>query len=211
VSEHEVDALAGFPARAWAEPALVGSRARLAVPRGLSPGRYAVAVAGPAGSSAESDFAAIGHVSVEAWPLLEGVPEDAARSSHRFDDGAIGLAGFRTATAADAVTVTLFWQPDRAVHRDWKVFVHLVDAGGATVAQHDGVPGDGLRWTDGWRAGEVVEDAHRIALPESLPPGRYAVRVGLYDERTGERSPVTDPAAPGATVDAVTLGEVERR
>ncbi|HRA19762.1 MAG TPA: hypothetical protein PLZ56_04920, partial [Anaerolineae bacterium] len=39
----------------------------------------------------------------------------------------------------------------------------------------------------GWRADEVVADAHRLSLPPDLPPGRYLLIAAVYD-----------PAAPGA-------------
>jgi 4-amino-4-deoxy-L-arabinose transferase-like glycosyltransferase len=88
----------------------------------------------------------------------------------------------------------LYWQALQAPVADAKVFVHLVDAEGRIVAQEDSVPAGWERPTSGWSAGEVVVDAHILALPDDLASGPYTVFVGMYDEATWERWPVVDSA-----------------
>lgn len=49
------------------------------------------------------------------------------------------------------------------------------------------MPRGGAYPTSRWRPGEVVVDTFDIALPPDLPPGEYAIEVGLYIPETGQR------------------------
>ncbi|PWH16099.1 MAG: hypothetical protein DDG58_10160 [Ardenticatenia bacterium] len=93
-------------------------------------------------------------------------------------------------TPGDQYMVTLFWRADTRQAMDYTVFVHLRDATGTTVAQHDGQPLDGDYPTSRWRPGEVVIDPHLVVLPSSLPLGEYTVWVGMYRLDTMERLPL---------------------
>jgi hypothetical protein len=58
--------------------------------------------------------------------------------------------------------------------------------------------------TTRWRPGEVVIDPYAIVLPADLPPGEYAIEVGLYLRETGQRLGVmVDGEVAG---DAIRLG-----
>jgi hypothetical protein len=74
----------------------------------------------------------------------------------------------------------------------YTVFVHVIDDAGRIWAQHDGVPGEGGAATIGWVSGEVVEDRHLIRVGQDVPPGEYAVEIGMYDAGTGHRLSVED-------------------
>jgi hypothetical protein len=100
--------------------------------------------------------------------------------------------------AASPLRLTLHWAAEREIDRGYSVFVHLLDAGGAILAQSDGPPADGAAPTDGWGVGEQVDDPRAIAAP----PGRYRLRVGLYEPASGQRLPLEDGA------DHLDLGEV---
>jgi 4-amino-4-deoxy-L-arabinose transferase-like glycosyltransferase len=87
----------------------------------------------------------------------------------------------------DILQLTLFWRTESPVSSRYKVFVHLAgDPASPPVAQHDDEPGGGLSLTTTWSVGQTVADNHGVYLPLDLPPGQYALRVGLYgveDER----------------------------
>lgn len=93
------------------------------------------------------------------------------------------LAGYTltppTLSAETPCTLTLHWQLQQSLNETTHVFVHLLDASGALVAQHDGplVSLSGMTEHDQYRAGTSIRDVH--PLP-ALPPGAYSVRVGLY-------------------------------
>ncbi len=93
--------------------------------------------------------------------------------------------------AADGVTVDLKWQTGRELDHDYTVFVHLYDAAGRLVAQHDGPPRGGSRPTSRWTPGKAVTDYHGLLLPPALS-GVLSLRVGLYDPATGARLRLAD-------------------
>ncbi len=107
------------------------------------------------------------------------------------------------AAPGDVIQVRLIWSADATTARPYKVFLHLLDAAGNVVAQRDGEPAGGSRPTTSWAAGEQIADNHALLLPPGLPPGRYVLRLGLYD--------AFDPQARLKTggQDGLVLGEVE--
>lgn len=133
------------------------------------------------------------------WPYLEeATPQN--RVDATFGE-AIGLLGYDLAVD-ESLDLTLYWQSETAVDQSYDVFVHVVDAAGDIVAQADRPPVGGLAATDVWQPGDLVRDPLTIALPADLPPGRYEIRVGLYQRESGARLPVRGAAA---TADALPL------
>jgi len=84
--------------------------------------------------------------------------------------------------AGDVLPVRLDWQMHAETARDLTIFVHVLNTAGEIVAQNDRRPYDGRFPTTVWRADEALSDTVLVALPPDLPAGRYALRVGLYDE-----------------------------
>jgi len=109
--------------------------------------------------------------------------------------------------AGEALPLTLIWQATAPVARDYKVFVHLLDARGSIVAQADGQPRGGWRPTSTLQVGEPIPDAHAILTTASVIAGEYELVVGLYDS-AGDRLPVVDEAGRVAG-DSVSLGTVK--
>jgi len=71
--------------------------------------------------------------------------------------------------------------------------VHLLDANGHLVTQHDGIPASGTRPTDTWRSAEEIRDRHGLFLPpEAEAAAPLRLLVGLYDPDTGARLPLED-------------------
>jgi hypothetical protein len=102
---------------------------------------------------------------------------------------AIQLDGYRTEFDRDSVALSLRWFASAPLDVDYAVFVHLVEPGrpDRVLAQGDALPVGG-RWpTSLWLPGVAVDDAHTVPLPPDLPPGTYALLVGLYDPATGKR------------------------
>ncbi|MCA9970156.1 MAG: glycosyltransferase family 39 protein [Anaerolineales bacterium] len=108
----------------------------------------------------------------------------------RFGDH-ITLQGYTLRAAslrpADIIQLTLFWETAVALDQRYKVFLHLVDADGALVAQRDAEPGGGLNLTTIWEPNATIVDNHGILIPPGTPPGAYTLYLGLYD--------LADPAA----------------
>jgi mannosyltransferase len=98
------------------------------------------------------------------------------------------------AQPGDAFALTLDWSapPGHAPERRVTVFLHGLAADGSLAFGRDSEPGNGLRPTDGWGAGERVREWRGVLLPADLPPGEYALQAGLYDTLTGEPIPASD-------------------
>jgi mannosyltransferase len=103
---------------------------------------------------------------------------------------ALTEAAYTTETQpGGGVTIDLKWQARQPIERDYVVFVHLYDAAGRLVAQHDGRPAGGSRPTAEWTPGRGVPDPHGLMAPlDAL--GVMTLRVGLYDSQSGQRLPL---------------------
>ena len=104
-----------------------------------------------------------------------------------------------------AVDVRLFWEADGPLARDYALFVHVADpATGEPRAQADGYPVVGTRQWDG---GTRWQSEVRIALPDDLPGGTYAINVGWFLPETGRRLDVSGER-PWAAAGAIFLESV---
>jgi len=102
------------------------------------------------------------------------------------------LDGFTLLNAAGALSagelrLASAWEVESALPDDAALFVHLLDASGAIVAQHDGL--DAAATT--LRPGDHLLQRHVLALP-ALPPGEYRLVIGLYRRGDGGRLPSAD-------------------
>jgi hypothetical protein len=86
--------------------------------------------------------------------------------------------------------VTLFWRVQHTTQANLRVFVHLVDAQGAMLGQHDTISYPSQEW----RAGDRFITFHTIPLPAETLPEQAFLRIGLYDSETFARVPITQPA-----------------
>ena len=104
--------------------------------------------------------------------------------------------------------LTLYWQVEGDLNRDYTVFVHVLDETGTLLTQGDGPPLDGRYPTSDWMPGEILNDTHSLTIPAGAAPGRYQVFVGLYEPSTEQRLLVLDGT--GQAVDSrVLLTEFE--
>lgn len=87
-----------------------------------------------------------------------------------------------TLAPGDELWLELAWRQD-GPPTPLASFVHVVDSGGAIVAQWDGL---GAHWR-GWRPGDVLRQLVPLPLPTGLAGGSYTVWTGLYDPANGER------------------------
>jgi hypothetical protein len=117
-------------------------------------------------------------------------------------DAPIILSSWRASQAGPDLDLSFDWTADGAIDRNYTLFVHLLNASGAVVAQGDSPPEQGQFPTSLWSPGDRVPDLHKMAAP---PPGRYRLEIGWYRTGTGERLPLSSGD------DALDLGPVEVR
>ncbi len=92
--------------------------------------------------------------------------------------------------------IVLFWQSLARTADDLHVFVHLLDAGGRLVGQHDSVMAEGRLPARVVMPNQIVRDVH--PLP-ALPDGDYTLHAGLYEWATWQRLAAVSMAAPAPT------------
>lgn len=105
------------------------------------------------------------------------------------DYGDVQLTGLvvTPVRAGETATIRPFWFV-RDPAAEWVVFVHVIDASGAVVAQRDEPLGTAYTPSGRLVPGEVVDTPIFTALPNDLEPGEYALRIGVY--------PAGQPTAP---------------
>jgi hypothetical protein len=89
-----------------------------------------------------------------------------------------------------SLTLTLHWQALHPPQGDYTVFVHLLDADGDLVAQHDGLPMDGVYPTSEWIVGDTFTQQIKLTIPPDAPSGTYDLVVGMYTYPDIVRLPV---------------------
>jgi len=201
----EVDTVFGIPEADWRP----GDVLRMHYDLLLDP--RAAAGAGSIAFTDAAGHAVTAPLTITGPERRDSLPTDAGEATAwRFGD----VAALRAvdvperAAAGDALDLTLWWEALAEPQAAYSVFVHLVGPDGAIAAQADGEPAGGARRTTSWLAREVLGDPRALGLPEDLPPGDYAVLVGLYDPATGAKLPAVgaggerapDDRAPVATV-----------
>jgi hypothetical protein len=108
----------------------------------------------------------------------------------------------------ESLTVVPIWVSDGRVDRSYKVFCHVLSPGGKLVAQQDGLPLAGLRPTQTWRSGEVIEDSYKIFVDPGVPVGEYELSMGMYDSETMLRLPVHDANGDRVSDDRIVVGDL---
>lgn len=103
------------------------------------------------------------------------------------------------------VDLLTYWHVLEPPPADLKIFLHLVDATGQVVAQHDGLD---LR-SEALLPGDEFAQLHTVHLPADLADGHYAWQIGLYDRRSGERLFVPTAGGPAdrLLLHAVSIGD----
>ena len=94
-------------------------------------------------------------------------------------DQRVQLVGYATERADESLYVTLYWFALSEMDRDYNSYAHLIDARGNVVAQHDGLPDQGLTPTTRWLPGEIIADRHALALRD-ITSGEYRLAAGMY-------------------------------
>lgn len=98
----------------------------------------------------------------------------------------------------ETVWLTLYWQAEAQIERDYTVFAHILDPTGWLRGQQDNPPRQGTWPTSVWVPGDLVVDRYSLPVAADAPPGLYSIEVGLYRPEDGTRLPIrgehADPA-----------------
>lgn len=103
---------------------------------------------------------------------------------------ALALADYRLgaerAAPGQAIWLTLYWQAHTDIDRDYVIGLQLLDEQDQEITYWLGRPVRSGYPTTEWRAGQTVQDPWLLNLPDPLPPGRYDLRLTLYEAESGE-------------------------
>jgi hypothetical protein len=209
-----------YPTSLWRPGEVLRDSHLLTIPQNVMPGVYRLVVGmyrypslEPLGGSADVGLLAVkDHDSVQTTlPSNVQYPADALGTTEVAFGERIVLLGYDRELLEGKLQLTLYWQAERLLDRNWTIFVHLLDGTGALIAQHDSQPREGHYPTSVWDQGEVVDDHHRLAPSVDLPDGDYQVVVGLYSVESGERLPVLDSEGNpvGDSIPLITLALVD--
>ncbi len=110
-------------------------------------------------------------------------------------------------TPNQTLNIELYWQARQNITANYRAFLHLEQ--GRIWGQHDDDPACRLP-TSVWRAGQTLQGQFRITVAPETPPGAYRLLLGLYDQESGERLPVTYANEAGSA-DSIVLTEIQIR
>jgi hypothetical protein len=113
--------------------------------------------------------------------------------------------------AGGDLDVTLYWQAQRRMDKDYSAFVHLDDLRPNYISwslSEELSPADIP--TSTWTPGFYVSDPHTLSVSEETPAGVYVLRAGLHLPDTGERLAVVDERGRELS-DSIELGRVQVR
>jgi len=163
-----------YPMARWQPGDIVRDQFKVRLPATSQTGRYDWVL------NMDDLSVTLGFLDITAPNRVYAAPE--VTHHLKADLGPVILVGadFPTSITPGAdLPVTLVWESRELVSESYHVFVHLLEAGGAIVAQSDGVPADWTRPTTGWLPGEFVAETRHLALPPDLAPGSYTLWVGM--------------------------------
>ena len=166
-----------WPTSDWEAGERWVGRAQVRLPGGLETGAYSVRL------SVEGCSVVIQDLGIQAPDRLWQVPQGFVLTDAVLG-GVVRLAATspipEVVAAGQPFVVELAWEGEAEMSTSYRVFLHLVDGSGRTLAQSDGEPVGWSRPTTGWAVGEVVVDRRILEIPSGTT-GWAELRVGMYD------------------------------
>jgi 4-amino-4-deoxy-L-arabinose transferase-like glycosyltransferase len=207
-----------YATRQWQLDDYLRGQHALSLPTDLAPGRYhlRLALATADGQLLEAEGADAGYLLLDQVEILDRPRRFQLPEMGHGLEAMVGrnaqLVGYdldlERAYPGGKVQLTLYWQAKGPMVRPFKVFTHLLDDRGTTVAQHDAQPGGGCCPANTWAEGEVIVDEHPISLGADLAPGQYELVVGMYDQEADSRLPAYDGGGNPLTGDRIHIDRV---
>ncbi len=206
VSRVEAEPFGGkYPLQRWPPGKYALEHWQLALPPDLAPGRYdlrmalfrrvdgALIDAMSVYSTSMADWTFYAPLTTIKIPVAPPSADElrAAKSLQARVGDAFALTHYALTTdrATNRVRVTLYWQSIAPSAEEYTVFVHLLDASGAIVAQRDAPPRDGAYPTSIWTPGEIVKDEYELQIPANAR-APLSLAIGMYSPVTQQRLPI---------------------
>jgi len=199
------------PTDGWSAGVSVRDQHALVIPPGTPPGAYRLEAAWlPLGGGpplqAEQNGSLTDRVSLAEVTVLPGgltqEPWDLPNPLQVRFGGEVTLLGYEPALIdvrlGGSLFVDTYWRAEAAPSADYALALELVDHDGQVIA--DSVaPVTPSYPTSLWQPGQYLHGQQRFALPPTLLPGRYALRIALVSLE-GERLTVAGQASRPASL-----------
>ncbi|MBN1221398.1 MAG: hypothetical protein JXM69_20915 [Anaerolineae bacterium] len=101
------------------------------------------------------------------------------------------------------ITFNLYWRSLTDKTFEYRLFLQLIDGAGNPINQWEGDAFNEDMYR--WRPNGILPTQHTLWLGPNAPPGPYLVRLGFFDELTGQRLPLVIDGQV-SDVDQVQLG-----
>ncbi len=92
------------------------------------------------------------------------------------------LVPYGRTSEGQVYNVTYYWRAVQPVTADYQVYVHV--GNDPVVAGADHVPPASVGPTSQWKPGQVVQYTQPLFVPNTLAPGAYPIRLGLFVPNT---------------------------
>lgn len=113
-------------------------------------------------------------------------------SPYQFDfGGQIQLEGLAFERMSNNLALRLRWRCVRSPDREYRCFVHVLDSDGKLIGQVDHRLLAGNPPLRTLQPDDVFSETLNFPLPPNLRKGAYHLRLGLFDEPSGERLPAS--------------------
>ncbi|MFN2200016.1 MAG: hypothetical protein ACK2UO_02365 [Caldilineaceae bacterium] len=205
--------LPDYPIEAWPQDTILLAPVVLPLPAEMATGAYTlVASVVEESDQLETSPIQLATVHVFSRPLVTEPPafETPVLPPVQFGTHA-RLVGYDVTIRGDVLDLLLSWEVMQPLRPQHHIFVHLVDADGARIAQQDGTPvtSAGLAPTGSWRTGEIITTEHHLSLSaldaNAAEVQNATLHVGLYDPDTGIRLPTSIDGAQSGDSAIITL------
>ena len=197
VSEQRLDH-AAYPMSGWTAGESVRYPYDLRVPSALPSRGYDLTVnliENVTGRKLREQFFSLGQLDVRSRPRNYTKPTRIAHPLSVQLGNEVRLLGYELSptrgTSGSIVTLILYWEALGPTETNYTVFTHLLTPEDQLAAGQDAPPLNGEAPTSSWLAGEYLTDHYELTIPPDAVPGAYKVELGMYDQITGRRLPVT--------------------
>ncbi len=180
------------PTSTWEPHTVLRQRHELAVNPGAPPGIYRLKLqvydptSGTPLSTGRGSLVDLGDIEVvrpETCVAPNAVPLEVTRDVNF--GSALRLLGFDLATRVrrpgDEVPLATYWLALEDLNRDYQLWLRLVGADGRVLTERTVAPASGSYPTSRWRAGDVIQDQHRLIVPADAQPGDAAIVLSVVD------------------------------
>lgn len=103
------------------------------------------------------------------------------------------------AAPGETIELNVQWRATAVPAGDYTTLLHLGQPDQPPLAVGDRPPLNGDYPTRVWAAGEIINDAYMLTLPEDVGNGRHPLWIGMYDSKSLERLPLTVNGEPQPT------------